>query len=303
MRLSLDALSVIDAIARKGTFAAAAEELHRVPSAITYTVQKLEQDLDLTLFDRSGHRARLTAAGEELLREGRKLLRAAHDLEARIQQVATGTEPELSIAISDVFPLERLFPLLQRFYDQGFGTRLRFTKEVLGGVWDALASGRAQLSIGAPGDGPAGTNFTTHSIGIMPFIFVVAPGHPLADYPDPIPQDVLLEHRAVAAADSSRNMPPRTANLLTGQDVLTMPDIYTKRQAHLAGLGVGSLPRWLAKADIEAGRLVEKQIEGLSPSPPLCIAWQSHNVGKALEWMIRELTEDPLFNDLLRQMD
>jgi hypothetical protein len=56
-KLSLDALLVLDAIARKGSFAAAAEELHRVPSAITYTVQKLEQDLDVQLFDRSGHRA------------------------------------------------------------------------------------------------------------------------------------------------------------------------------------------------------------------------------------------------------
>jgi DNA-binding transcriptional LysR family regulator len=300
MRLSLDALSVIDAIARKGTFAAAAEELHRVPSAITYTVQKLEQDLNLTLFDRSGHRAKLTAAGEELLREGRKLLRAAHDLEARIQQVATGTEPELCIALTDVFPLERLFPLLERFYAEGFGTRIRITKEVLGGVWDALASDRAQLSIGAPGDGPAGSNYSVHSMGCMPFVFVVAPGHPLADYPEPIPQEVLLEYRAVAAADSSRNMPPRTANLLTGQDVLTMPDIYTKRQAHLAGLGVGSIPSWLAQRDIEEGRLIEKQVEGLNPSPPLYLAWQNHKVGKALEWMIRELTETPIFADLLQ---
>ena len=54
MKLSLDALSVLDTIDRKGSFAAAAEELHRVPSAITYQVQKLEQDLDVLLFDRRG---------------------------------------------------------------------------------------------------------------------------------------------------------------------------------------------------------------------------------------------------------
>ena len=76
MRLSLDALLVLDAIDRKGSFAAAAVELHRVPSAITYTVQKLEEDLDVLLFDRRGHRAKLTAAGRELLDEGRHLLRA-----------------------------------------------------------------------------------------------------------------------------------------------------------------------------------------------------------------------------------
>ena len=46
MRISLDALLVLDSIARNGSFAAAGEELHRVPSAITYTIQKLEQDLE-----------------------------------------------------------------------------------------------------------------------------------------------------------------------------------------------------------------------------------------------------------------
>ena len=84
MKISLDSLVVLDAIARNGSFAGAAEELNRVPSAITYTVQKLEQDLDVMLFDRSRHRARLTEAGEALLREGRFLLRSAADLECRI---------------------------------------------------------------------------------------------------------------------------------------------------------------------------------------------------------------------------
>lgn len=42
MRTSIEALLVLDAIERKGSFAAAAHELHRVPSALTYSVQKLE---------------------------------------------------------------------------------------------------------------------------------------------------------------------------------------------------------------------------------------------------------------------
>ena len=59
MKLSLDALQVLDAIDRRGSFAAAAEELHRVPSAITYSVQQVEEGLDVLLFDRGGHRAKL----------------------------------------------------------------------------------------------------------------------------------------------------------------------------------------------------------------------------------------------------
>ena len=80
IKLSLDSIEVLDAIARKGSFAAAAESLFRVPSAITYTVRKLEEDLGVALFDRNGHRAMLTEAGTELLREGRRLLEAASEL-------------------------------------------------------------------------------------------------------------------------------------------------------------------------------------------------------------------------------
>ena len=80
IKLSLEALEVIDAIARKGSFAAAAESLFKVPSALTYTVRKLEEDLGVSLFNRSGHRATLTEAGAELLNEGRNLLNAASEL-------------------------------------------------------------------------------------------------------------------------------------------------------------------------------------------------------------------------------
>src|SRR3569623_1505542 len=95
MNLTLESLRILDAIDRKGSFAAAALALDRVPSALTYTVRKLEEDLDVLLFDRRGHRAKLTPAGQELLSEGRNLLRAADELEQRVKRTATGWETEL----------------------------------------------------------------------------------------------------------------------------------------------------------------------------------------------------------------
>ena len=61
---------MMDAIARTGSFAAAARELGKVPSALTYSVRQLEDALDVLLFDRSSRQAQFTAAGEELLSEG-----------------------------------------------------------------------------------------------------------------------------------------------------------------------------------------------------------------------------------------
>ena len=90
MRLTLDALLVLDAIDRAGSFAAGAEQLFRVPSAVSYTIHKLEQDLGVTIFDRSGHRAKLTRVGEQLLRDGRELLRLAEEVERKVKQVDAG---------------------------------------------------------------------------------------------------------------------------------------------------------------------------------------------------------------------
>ena len=72
--LTPEALAMVDAIARSGSFAAAARELGKVPSALTYSVRQLEEALDVLLFDRRSRQAEMTAAGKELLAEGRRLL-------------------------------------------------------------------------------------------------------------------------------------------------------------------------------------------------------------------------------------
>jgi DNA-binding transcriptional LysR family regulator len=289
MRLSLDALLVLDAIDRKGSFAAAAEELFRVPSAVTYTVQKLEQDLDVALFDRSGHRAKLTAAGRELLEEGRHLLRAAAELENRVKRVATGWELELRIALEDLIEVERLFPLVEEFYRQQSGTRIRFNNEVLGGCWDALSSGRADLAIGVSGEGPAGGGYALHPMGSVEFVFCVAPHHPLTQVAEPLTDSDILPYRAVAAADSSRNLPPRTAGLISGQDCLTFSTMRQKLAAQVAGLGVGSLPRCMVREALADGALVEKRLRTQFPPAPFYLAWRANQPGKALAWWLEKL--------------
>jgi len=299
MKLTLEALQVIDAIARKGSFAAAANELFRVPSAMTYTVQKMEQDLGVVLFDRSKHRAKLTPVGQELLNEGRHLLRAAVDLECRIKRVATGWEAELNIAFDDLLPMERLLPLIKDFYREESGTRLRFSTEVLGGCWDALVSGRADLAIAAPGDGPITGGYTTRLLGYVAWVFAVAPDHPLAKQRDPLTHDQISAYRAVAVADSSRSLTPRTVGILGGQDVLTVPTIRAKLEAQEAGLGVGRLPLYLAQASAAAGRLVIKEVKDEKSEAPLHLAWRTNQPGKALKWFVKQLTEPGVAAQLL----
>lgn len=295
LRITLDALAVLDAIDRRGSFAAAASELHRVPSAITYTVQKLEQDLDALLFDRRGHRAQLTPAGRKLLDDGRHLLRAAGELECAVKRVATGWESTLTLAVGDLFPMERLFPLLHAFYAEQRGTQIRLSREMLSGVWDALVSGRADIAIAASGEGPSGGGISTRRLGAVTFVFVVAPDHPLAALPEPLSETDIQAHRAVAAADSSRNLPPVTSALLGGQEVFTVPDLAAKIEAHRRGLGIGYVPRFLVAEDLARGRLLERRVESVVPHPQISLAWRTRDKGRALKWFLERLRADDLY--------
>lgn len=289
MKISLDALLVLDAVDRRGSFAAAAEELHRVPSAISYAVQRLETDLDLLVFDRRGHRAQLTTAGRALLDEGRQLLEHAQRVEDRVKKLATGWEREFVIAVDSLIGTAFLLPALCDFYALGAPTRVRFTEEVLGGCWDALASRRADFAVGANGDPPGGTSFSTVPIGRVEFVFVVAPHHPLATAPEPVPPEALAGHRAVALADTSRNLPARSLGLFAGDDVLTVPTAQAKIAAQISGVGIGHVPRRFAEPHLLAGTLVEKRLAEAVPSMPLALAWRSRDRGPALEWWIAKL--------------
>ncbi|SNS40037.1 DNA-binding transcriptional regulator, LysR family [Noviherbaspirillum humi] len=303
MTLTLEALRILDAIDRRRSFAGAAAELDKVPSALTYTVRKLEDELDVLLFDRRGHRARLTPAGEELLSEGRNLLRAADELERRVKRAASGCEVELRIVLDSMIPFECLLPLLAEFDAAGYGTRLRFSQEVLSGVWEALLTGRADLAIGAAHDGPEAVRmsggFRTRNLTPIEWVFAVAPGHPLAAETEPLPASLIQQHRAVAVGDTSRTLPLMNAGLLSGQDTLTVPSVQAKLAAQLAGLGCGHLPRRLAQPYLADGRLVAKatvETRGVSQRQ---IAWRADARGKSLKWFLNRLGDAHLQEAML----
>jgi DNA-binding transcriptional LysR family regulator len=214
--------------------------------------------------------------------------------------VATGWETELRIALDIMIPAVQLFPLVADFYEQESGTRIRLMHEVLAGTWDALVSGRADLALGVSGEVPAGGGYAIRMLGYKDFVFAVAPGHPLAAMPDPLKHEQILAHRAVAVGDSSRNLPPRSVGLLTGQDVLTVPDLESKVEAQAAGLGCGYLPTHAAAPLLKTGRLLAKEVEEIKPAGNLYYAWRSRENGKALGWFLKRLESQDVRAALLR---
>lgn len=285
MNINLDTLLLLDTIDRRGSFSAAADALHRVPSALTHALRKAESELGFPLYERQGRRAVLTAAGRSLLDGGRPLLDAAAALERRAKQVASGWESELRIAVDALIPAERLFPLISDFYREGHSTEIRLSSEVLAGCWDALLSGRADLAIGAPGDMPPGGGLHAHFMGSVEFVFAIAPEHPLAQLPEPLSAAQIRQYRAIVLADTTRGLAARSSGLISGQSTLTVASADCKAAAQVAGLGVGHLPRHLAEPEVSRGRLVIRQTAEPRPPIMLHLAWRSDHCGKAMDWV------------------
>ena len=294
--LTPDALSMMDTIARTGSFAAAAREMGRVPSALTYSVRQLEDALDVLLFDRSSRQAVLTSAGQELLVEGRRLLQELDAVANRVRRIATGWESELTIAVDDAIARSAVFDLMEAFYAEkidGGGpppTRLKLRVEVLAGTWEALLSGQADLAIGVPAQLPTGA-IHCEPLADMEMVFCVAPHHPLAGLPEPLTAPQIAEHRVVAVADSARQTAPMTIGIVPGQDVLTLPSLGAKLEALLRGLGCGALPTPMVRRHLDAGCLVAKQTYQGRRIATLNFAWRDTGQapGKALAWWLERL--------------
>jgi len=289
--ITLDALKVLDAIDRKNSFAAAADELFRVPSAISYTVNKLEEELGISLFDRSKRKAQLTPAGNMIVEQGRLILKATDDLTHMAKQSAEGWEIELRICIDSILLFQPIYTLIAAFQQQYPWINIRVSEEVFGGTWDALTAGRTDLVIGATGEAHH-HDFMQHPLGEIDFVFAVAKDHPLTLLPQPIKSAQIKQYPSIVVSDSSRYLPARSAGLLDGQPRISVPSVDKKIEAHLLGLGVGFLPIHRIQAHLASGELVILHLaQQENRKSPLSMVWHKDNQGKALAWFVEHIKQ------------
>jgi len=300
--LTPDSLSMLQGIADSGSFAAAARACGMVPSALTYRVRQIEDALDVLLFDRSSRQAQLTEAGQELLREGARLLIEVDAIANRVKRVATGWEPTFTIAVDSIVHRTVVLELCEAFFALNPPTRVRLRAETLSGTLEALTSGQADLAIGVAGESATIAGYQVRPLGTQRFIYAVAPHHPLAGETEPLSDELIRQHRAVAVADSVQRGRGMTLGLLGGQDVFTVPNMSAKLEAQLRGIGSGFLPECLASPFIKTGRLVEKPVERIERIVHVSYAWRntpSSSRGKALKWWLTQLESEQTRSALL----
>lgn len=288
--VTLDQLHMLVTVAETGSFSAAARKLNRVQSAVSQAIQALETALDLQLFDRSQKMPRLTDAGVAIIADARRVLSGAEALRSRARSIATVAEPEVSIAIEQVFPNEVLIGALKRFHEEFPSVSVSLYAEGLGAPEQSLIEGNAGLGFYSPArDWIQGIEMS--HFGSIPITIVASPGHPLAQLDRPIIQAELDDHVQLILTDRTR----RFRGVVMCDRTWSFIDQFNRLDFALSGFGWCTIPLHLAKPHLQAGRLKELKLAIHNGRPllfPLFVAHKSDQPpGPAATWLIGELRQ------------
>lgn len=248
-RITLDQWAVLVSVVETGSYAKAAERIHRSQSTLTYAVQKLEKLLGVKVFELRGRKAVLTPTGNLLYRRGKVLIEEARRLEHAAGDLARGWEPEIRLAVDIVFPTWLLLECLAGFGRERPETRIELYETVLGGHEDALAERKADLAIG--GTVPAGV--VGDVLMSVRFVCVAAPFHPLHQAGYPLTLEDLRHHRHLVLRDSGVQRSYSASWL--NEHRWTVSHKATSTRAAVMGLGYAWYSEDSVREELDSGRL------------------------------------------------
>ena len=275
-KFTLHELQCFDAVAREGSFQAAADKLHRTHPTVFAAVRKLEHQLGLKLLDRSGYRVALTEAGRSFHRTAQGLLRALEGLQTHAAQLVMGQESELRIVIGDLCPLPATLGLLRQFFNACPGTRLHLHFEAISGPWERLFDGEADLILHHIDSSDARLDFIElFEVQLIP---VVAPGFLPFPITGSITPEQMRDFCQCIIRDTARHSPPRNYFVLEGVQQWTVADQLMKKEVILQGMGWGHMPSFLIAQELRDKRLLSISGRHLPGSTSMIVAARRRDV-------------------------
>jgi DNA-binding transcriptional LysR family regulator len=285
--VTIEQLRTLRAVVEAGSFSAAARKLGRVQAAVSQAIDRLEAQLGLRLFDRTGRVPRLTAHGEAIVVAAAKVGVDVEALDELVESLKQGVERTLSIVVDVLFPTASLVVFARDFAAAHPDVRLVLFTEVLSAVTAHVRERRSSWGI-AIEDADL-SELDRRPIADVRLIPVAAPGHPLARRKGSLDaatladtvQIVLGEHRhqAEGAPDDHGVLSSRTWRVV---------DLATKGALIAGGLGWGHMPEHLVRDELRARRLVELRLDVWGSKPPrraLVLVWRRHAVmGPVASW-------------------
>lgn len=298
MPLDLHALEALEAVVRYGGFARAAEHLHKVQSAVSHQVQKLEQQLGVALFDRSGYRVQLTPTGEVVLAESRRLLAQAEHVRSVARQFSQGWEPNLVIILDGILPLHPILAAVKTLATERVPTRVQVNVEFLRGVQSRFEADKADLMLVA--DYAADPYLHEEALPVMDCVLCVASDHPLAGARR-VALSELQEHVEISVQHSSEEQ-GHDRHLFGCERAFFLSSHDAKKNALMMGVGFGWMPLYLVHEELRSGKLSELKYVGGSRYrfTPRLVHRTDRQLGRAARRFVSLLHSAPWPRQLVR---
>lgn len=292
-------------VAECNSFSNAAEKLHKTTATISYRIKLLEENVGVPLFLRTTRSVLLTPAGAHLVERSKEWLSWLEAMPGELRQVHDGVERQVNIVVNNLLYDPRAIAQLLSVLVKAFPlTQFTFARQIYMGVWDTILHDNYSLAIGVSGRETLSESIAIHPLGEVEWLFVIAPEHPLNAVDGPLTENLLRQYPVINIEDSARHLTKRVAWRLPGQRQIQVADLSTKLAAHLAGVGIGFLPKAMCQPWLEDGKLVAHTVPFMRAPSSLCLAWPKYRSGKAVEFIIdlfhRQAPEVAMFQRLFR---
>lgn len=290
--VTLDQLEIFVEVVDAGSFTRAAERLRRAQSAVSYGVGRLERQLGVKLLERSLAGARPTPQGRILLAEAREVLAHADRLRAAGLAFSEKVEPEVSLSISPIYPLDALAEAMREMRDRFPHTTLRLQSGNLGATLADVAQGRTTLGLTGLDLPPTMVSHLARPVAIAR---VVGRTHALAEIRGPVSTTVLRRHLQLVAMDTSELADKLSLNVLSPR-IWRITDTMVRYTLTVAGIGWTHFVRASIAADLDSGALVELALGRRELVPrytPRIFYRAAAPPGPAGRWLVERLCEGP----------
>jgi DNA-binding transcriptional LysR family regulator len=248
-KITLEQWKTLVSVVESGSYALAAERLHKSQSTLSYAIQQIQRITGIEVFSIEGRKAVLTDAGRTLYLRGKQLMEEAGRVEQLAMELAKGWESELKLAVEITFPTWLLLECLSTFASEHPYTGIQLYESVLGGTSEALLQRRVDLAIG-PTIPPG---FLGEALMQVHFIPAASPSHPLHAMNKPLTMSDLRAHRHLVVRETGsrdiREMP------LLAEQRWTVSSKATSIRAAKMGLGFAWYPAESIQEELASGAL------------------------------------------------
>ncbi len=278
------------ALARCLNFTRAAQDLHISQSAMSRSIQALEAECRIRLFDRNRGMVTLTQAGREFIRHAEDLLRSETALRSVVGQVAHGTGGHITLGVTPLAARVLLAPVLSSRVSQPHF----FAETVVGSTKQLLPMIMQEtIDLGiCVADASYGTaSLRSVLLAQLSLAIIVRSDHPLTRLPD-FPSEQLARYPLIRSAPYSFDDP---APALIGLNLTAPPAVTVEDYGVLSQIVTTSDAIWVTSPIAAQQGILSGELKQLS------IPWLPETRISLVAYSLKKRTLSPLAVSMLEQ--